>query len=132
MVKKTENPERKPFHGASLQRAKIAEAAALAICSGGRISNLRLRVHLRGCCGASARFLSAAMAIATAFTKKFGVKIPIVGAPMAGVSGPALAAAVASAGGLGYLGAAFYKEASQLRKCVDLSWTSIVIHDTIS
>jgi nitronate monooxygenase len=63
------------------------------------------------------------MAIATAFTKKFGLKIPIVGAPMAGVSGPALAAAVSSAGGLGFLGAAFYKEASQLRKYVDLSWS---------
>lgn len=37
---------------------------------------------------------------------------------MAGVSGPALAAAVADAGGMGMLGAAFYKDGDELRRCV--------------
>ena len=65
-----------------------------------------LRYHSQG---------PADMAVRTAFTEAFQILHPLVGAPMAGVSGPALAAAVANAGGLGYLGAAFYKDPSQLR-----------------
>lgn len=41
------------------------------------------------------------------FCEKFGLRYPIVQAPMAGVTTPALVAAVASAGGLGSLGAAY-------------------------
>ncbi|KAK9843522.1 hypothetical protein WJX81_007061 [Elliptochloris bilobata] len=61
--------------------------------------------------------------ISTSFTRTFGVAVPIIGAPMAGVSGGALAAAVARAGGLGFLGSAFsdaawieseYKKAKEL------------------
>jgi nitronate monooxygenase len=40
----------------------------------------------------------------TAFTELAGVRHPVVQAPMAGVSGGALAGAVAAAGGLGFLG----------------------------
>ncbi len=59
------------------------------------------------------------MGLRTSFTRTLDLSVPIVGAPMAGVSGPALAAAVARAGGLGLLGAARYTEA-QLRKFVIL------------
>jgi nitronate monooxygenase len=37
---------------------------------------------------------------------KLGIELPIIQAPMAGTSSPALAAAVANAGGLGSLGVA--------------------------
>jgi len=57
------------------------------------------------------------MLLKTCFTRAFDLGAPVVGAPMAGVSGPALSAAVARAGGLGLLGAARYTEV-QLRKCV--------------
>jgi nitronate monooxygenase len=40
----------------------------------------------------------------TSFTEIFGVDIPVVGAPMAGVSGGRLAAAVSAGGGLGMIG----------------------------
>lgn len=50
------------------------------------------------------------------FTERFGLQVPLMGAPMAGVSGPALAAAVANAGGMGFLGAAFHKDGEQLRR----------------
>jgi nitronate monooxygenase len=40
----------------------------------------------------------------TAFTEMFGVDVPVVGAPMAGVSGGRLAAAVSAGGGLGMIG----------------------------
>jgi nitronate monooxygenase len=43
---------------------------------------------------------------ATAFTALLGIEHPVVQAPMAGLSTPALAAAVSEAGGLGSLGAA--------------------------
>jgi nitronate monooxygenase len=43
--------------------------------------------------------------IRTAFTRTFGLALPIVGAPMEGVSSPELAAAVAKAGGLGHIAA---------------------------
>jgi NAD(P)H-dependent flavin oxidoreductase YrpB (nitropropane dioxygenase family) len=39
----------------------------------------------------------------TAFCKRVGVELPIIQAPMGGAVGPALAAAVSSAGGLGML-----------------------------
>ena len=39
-----------------------------------------------------------------ALLKKIGIELPIVQAPMAGVSTPALAAAVSNAGGLGSIG----------------------------
>ena len=38
------------------------------------------------------------------FTKAFNLTKPVVGCAMAGVAGPELAAAVARAGGLGFLG----------------------------
>ena len=41
----------------------------------------------------------------TWLTERFGLRVPVVGAPMAGVSTGALAAAVSSAGGLGMIGA---------------------------
>ncbi len=47
----------------------------------------------------------AVMALSTAFTKLFGVRHPIVLAPMGGSAGGALAAAVSRGGGLGLLGA---------------------------
>jgi nitronate monooxygenase len=42
--------------------------------------------------------------LSTPFTEMFGVDVPVVGAPMAGVSGGRLAAAVTSGGGLGMIG----------------------------
>jgi nitronate monooxygenase len=41
---------------------------------------------------------------ATAFVQQLGIRLPILQAPMAGVSSPAMAAAVSRAGGLGALG----------------------------
>ncbi len=41
----------------------------------------------------------------TALTRSWGLRYPLIQAPMAGVSGGALAAAVSAAGGLGMLGA---------------------------
>lgn len=60
------------------------------------------------------------MALKTCFTRAFDLSSPIVGAPMAGVSGPSLTAAVARSGGLGLLGAARYTE-PQLRKFVKIT-----------
>ena len=45
--------------------------------------------------------------ISTRFTERFGVKHPIVCAPMAFVTGGALAAAVSGAGGLGIVAGGF-------------------------
>src|SRR5262245_47372764 len=45
------------------------------------------------------------MALRTALTEMFGIDHPIVLAPMGGVAGGALAAAVSEAGGLGLIGA---------------------------
>src|SRR6185312_4812699 len=42
---------------------------------------------------------------AAAFCERFGLEIPILAAPMAGACPPALAAAVANAGGMGGMGA---------------------------
>ena len=49
--------------------------------------------------------------ISTRLMKAFGLAVPVMGAPMAGASGAALAAAVARAGGLGFLGSAFSEAA---------------------
>jgi nitronate monooxygenase len=49
--------------------------------------------------------MSAARDRATAFCRRFGLRVPILLAPMAGSNPPALAAAVANAGGLGAFGA---------------------------
>ena len=55
-------------------------------------------------------------------TRLLGIEVPVIGAPMGKVSESALAAAVAKAGGLGFIGAAYmdaaklsrvYKDASQ-------------------
>ncbi|KAK9710607.1 hypothetical protein K7432_008331 [Basidiobolus ranarum] len=48
------------------------------------------------------------------FSSLFKLKIPIVGAPMAGVSGYALATEVTKAGGLGFIAAGYMKESKLL------------------
>lgn len=58
--------------------------------------------------------------IHTWLTNTFGLSVPIVSAPMAGVSGGALAAAVSSAGGLGMVGFAAGKP-EQLQAELDLA-----------
>ena len=45
--------------------------------------------------------------ITTRLTRSFGIKHPIIGAPMAFISGGALAAAVSRAGGLGFVGGGY-------------------------
>jgi nitronate monooxygenase len=40
----------------------------------------------------------------TELTRRFGLTVPLVSAPMAGASGGALAVAVSAAGGLGMIG----------------------------
>jgi nitronate monooxygenase len=55
------------------------------------------------------------VAIETALTMAFGLDYPVVSAPMAGVSGGRLAAAVSNAGGLGLVGGG-YGDAGWLRK----------------
>jgi nitronate monooxygenase len=55
------------------------------------------------------------MAIRTALTERFGLEHPIVLAPMGGVSGGRLAAAVSNAGGLGLVGGG-YGERDWMRK----------------
>lgn len=42
--------------------------------------------------------------LSTKLTEKFGIEIPVIGAPMIGAAGPTLARAVSSAGGLGMIG----------------------------
>jgi nitronate monooxygenase len=58
----------------------------------------------------------------TWLTERFGLTVPVVGAPMGGVSGGELTAAISAAGGLGMLGAGsavgadwILKQASQPR-----------------
>ncbi len=58
------------------------------------------------------------MALRTALTDRLGLELPIVQAPMASVSTPALAAAVSEAGGLGSLGSA-QLDAAALRRQID-------------
>src|SRR4051794_38942735 len=48
--------------------------------------------------------MASALARAAAFCERFGIDVPILLAPMAGVSPPALSIAVASAGGMGAAG----------------------------
>lgn len=52
----------------------------------------------------------------TWLTERFGLTVPVVGAPMAGISGGALTAAISSAGGLGMLGAGSSVSADWIRK----------------
>jgi len=47
--------------------------------------------------------------------ERFGVEVPVVGAPMAGASGGALAAAISAAGGLGMIGAGSAVSADWIR-----------------
>src|SRR5919106_2009326 len=47
------------------------------------------------------------MALVTELTKRLGLSVPILSAPMAGVAGGALAAAVNGAGGLGLIGGGY-------------------------
>lgn len=56
----------------------------------------------------------------TLFTHRFRVKVPLVGAPMAGISGGALAASVSRAGALGFIAAAHLADFSHLRAQVDI------------
>ncbi|TDO51367.1 nitronate monooxygenase [Kribbella sp. VKM Ac-2527] len=51
----------------------------------------------------------------TWLTEKFGLSVPVVGAPMANVSGGKLTAAISSAGGLGILGAGSAVSADWIR-----------------
>lgn len=46
--------------------------------------------------------------VTTWLSREFGIEIPVLGAPMGGRAGGALAGAVSAAGGLGLLGAARY------------------------
>lgn len=57
----------------------------------------------------AATALSRALARAEAFCAEFGLQLPILLAPMAGVPAPALSAAVANAGGLGSCGVLLMK-----------------------
>ncbi len=59
------------------------------------------------------------MVIRTALTKAFGLEYPIVLAPMAGIAGGRLAAAVSNAGGLGLVGGG-YGDPDWLRTELDL------------
>ncbi|CAN0150832.1 unnamed protein product [Pylaiella littoralis] len=54
------------------------------------------------------------MVLSTSFTKTFNLSVPVCLAPMAGVSGGRLAAAVARGGGLGVIGAGSGKNTRQL------------------
>ena len=47
------------------------------------------------------------MALSTELTERLGLEAPVILAPMAGVAGGALAAAVSRAGGLGFIGAGY-------------------------
>lgn len=58
----------------------------------------------------------------TAFTEMFGVNVPVVGAPMAGVSGGRLAAAVTAGGGLGMIGVGNSTTAETIRAEAELAW----------
>ena len=47
------------------------------------------------------------MAISTSLSTHLGLKVPLISAPMAGVAGGDLAAAVSRAGGLGLIGGGY-------------------------
>jgi nitronate monooxygenase len=57
--------------------------------------------------------------LATALTERLGLRHPIVQAPMGGVAGPELAAAVSAAGALGMISAGSATSAQQLREDVE-------------
>ena len=57
----------------------------------------------------------------TPLTQRWGLRVPIVQAPMAGVSGGSLAAAVSRAGGLGFLGVSNATSAEWLREQAELA-----------
>mmetsp|Transcript_33012 Transcript_33012/g.72550 ORF Transcript_33012/g.72550 Transcript_33012/m.72550 type:complete len:368 (+) Transcript_33012:185-1288(+) len=63
---------------------------------------------------------TASTQMCTRFTIQFGCRIPIMGAPMAGVSGGLLAAATCRAGALGFIGAGHLSDPSALREQVGL------------
>eukprot|EP00442_Polarella_glacialis_P046880 CAMPEP_0115076450 /NCGR_PEP_ID=MMETSP0227-20121206/16440_1 /TAXON_ID=89957 /ORGANISM="Polarella glacialis, Strain CCMP 1383" /LENGTH=366 /DNA_ID=CAMNT_0002463605 /DNA_START=112 /DNA_END=1212 /DNA_ORIENTATION=- len=56
----------------------------------------------------------------TAFTDRFGCRVPIMGTPMAGVSGGTLAAATARGGALGFIAAGHLSDPSALAEQVAL------------
>jgi nitronate monooxygenase len=57
---------------------------------------------------------------AEAFCKRFGLRLPILLAPMAGACPPSLSGAVASAGGLGACGALLMQPEAILKLAADL------------
>jgi nitronate monooxygenase len=63
------------------------------------------------------------MAVRTALTDAFGLEYPIVLAPMGGIAGGRLAAAVSNAGGLGLVGGG-YGDPAWLRTELDLVQSS--------
>ena len=58
------------------------------------------------------------MLLRTRFTEQFALRMPICGAPMAGVSGGALAAATSRAGALGFVAAGHLADTAALREQV--------------
>ena len=59
------------------------------------------------------------MSFRTALTEMFGIRHPILLAPMGGVSGGRLAAAVTEAGGLGLIGAGYGEPAWVAREIAE-------------
>ena len=57
----------------------------------------------------------------TQITDRLGIRYPIIQAPMAGASTPALAIAVSTAGGLGSLGLAMHTQEALRADCVRVS-----------
>jgi nitronate monooxygenase len=57
----------------------------------------------------------------TAFTEMFGLDVPVAGAPMAGVAGGRLAAAVSAGGGLGMIGVGNATTAEAIRAEADVA-----------
>lgn len=60
------------------------------------------------------------MALATEFTRRLGLSTPVMLAPMAGISGGALAAAVTRSGGLGFIGGG-YCDIDWIRRQIDIA-----------
>ena len=54
------------------------------------------------------------------FDAMSGMLVPIISAPMHGVSGPELASSVAKAGGMGFIGSGFAKDSEALRRSGNL------------
>jgi len=63
--------------------------------------------------------------LSTPWSRSFGLRLPIVNAPMGGVAGGRLAAAVTAAGGLGMVGMAVSQHGScsgpSLSRCTECS-----------